>query len=89
MKISSGMFQVRMSQQKLDGPQISSGFHQGGREAVTECMGANPLLDSGALRSFAADGPDGVIGDWLLDPAMPFRAGKQIMLGPLPSPVLT
>ena len=27
-------------------------------------------------------------GDWLLDPAITFRAGKQIILGPLPSPVL-
>jgi hypothetical protein len=52
-------------------------------------MCANPLLDSGALRGFAADVPDRVIGDWLLYPAMPFRAGKQIVLGPLPSPVLT
>jgi len=39
-------------------------------------MGANPLLNSGALRGFAADVPDGAIGDWLLDPAMPIRAGK-------------
>src|SRR5271165_4390772 len=52
-------------------------------------MCANPLLDSSALGGFAADVPDRVIGDWLLDPAMPFRAGKQIILGPLPSPVLT
>src|SRR5208283_1360352 len=89
VEIPSGVFQMRMAHQKLDRPQVGSLFHQGCGEAVAECMCANPLLDSGALRGFAADVPDGVIGDWLLDPTMPFRAGKQIILGPLPSPVVT
>ncbi len=76
VEISGGVFQVGVPQQKLNRPQISAGFHQGCGEAVTERVRANPLLDSGPFRGFAADVPDRVIGNRLVYPALPFRAGK-------------
>jgi hypothetical protein len=39
VEISSGMFQVCVTHQKLDRPQVSSGFHQGRREAVASIPG--------------------------------------------------
>ena len=61
VEISSRMFQVGVAHQKLDRPQVSSGFHQGRREAVAKRVRANPLFDSGAFRGFAADVPDCMI----------------------------
>ena len=61
VEISSGMFQVCVAHQKLNRPQVSSRFHQGCGEAVAEGVRANPFLDSGAFRGFAAEVPDWMI----------------------------
>ena len=43
VQIDGGVLQGRMAQQKLDRPQIGSGFHQMGGEAMTKGVGANGL----------------------------------------------
>jgi len=89
MEISCGLFQVHMAHQELNRSQVSSGLHQGCREAVPECVRANPLFDASAFCRLAADVPDGVIRNRLLYAAMSCSAGKQIDLWPPPSPVFT
>jgi len=44
MQIDGSVLQGGMAQQKLDRPQIGSGFHQMGGEAMAKGMGANPLV---------------------------------------------
>src|SRR3954452_15904604 len=88
VEISRGMFQVGVAQQKLDRPQVSAGFQQGCREAVAERVRTNPLLDSGAFRGFAADVPDCMVRNRLLDAAVSFGAREEMHLWTLPSKIL-
>ena len=75
MKINGGFFQIAMSQQDLDGPQIRSGFQQVSGETVPQCVGMNLLADAGALRGFSAGLPNDLGGNGMIG-CMPAVAGK-------------
>ena len=83
VQIDHGVFQVRVSHEKLDRPQVGSGLHQGSRETVAKRVRTHPLFDSCAFRRFAADVPDCVIRKWLLYAAMTLGAGEEINPGAL------
>ena len=55
VQIHHGVFQVCVSHEKLDRPQVGPGLHQGCRETVTHRVRAECFLDSCAFRGFAAD----------------------------------
>ena len=88
VQINHGVFQVRVSHEQLDRPQVGPGLHQGCREAVTKRVRTNRLLDSCAFRRFAADVPDRMIRKRLLYSAMTLGAGEEINFGALPAKIL-
>ena len=88
VQINGSVFQGGVAQQKLDRPQIGSGFHQMGGEAMTKGVGANRLVQASAYSGFAAGVPNGLIRDGFFHAAVTQGSGKQIDLGPLPAPVL-
>ena len=91
MQIDDGVFNLAMTEQHLDGAQISAGFEQvRGRNCVVVCRWRDMLGDPRALRcllaSFRASnlGSDGNVRSPVLH-----RAGKQIVLRLHPAPVDT
>src|SRR4051794_18970116 len=88
VQIDHGVFQVRVSHEKLDRPQVGPGFHQGCRETVAKRVRTDRLLDSCAFRRFAADVPDCMVRKRLLYAAMTLGAGEEINPGALPAEIL-
>ena len=75
MKINSGFFQIAMSKQNLDGPQIRSGFQQVSGETMPQRVRMNLLADAGTLRGFPAGLPDDLGGNGMIG-RVPAVAGK-------------
>jgi hypothetical protein len=61
MQVNGSLLEVCMAHEKLDSPQVGSGFHQMGGKTVSQGVRANPLLDSGSLGRFFAGIPDRLI----------------------------
>ena len=52
MQIESGISDLGMAEQYLNGAQVGAGFQHVSREAVSKQMGRNALADAGAFTSF-------------------------------------
>src|SRR5205823_8553267 len=73
MQINRGVFQVRMTQQKLNRAKIRARFQQVRGISMAQSVRANPLAQAGSLRSRLAGMPDGFVGSRLLQVAMAGR----------------
>jgi len=59
MQVDGGLFQVAMSEEDLNGAQVSALFEQVGSKTVAQGVGMNPILEAGMLRSAMAGMPHG------------------------------
>src|ERR1700749_1525017 len=77
MQINRGLFEVTVSEQHLDGPQVGSGLEQMGGEAMAQGVWMDMLVrETGAFGRMQAAPPeplgvDGAVG------GMPASAGKK------------
>ncbi len=70
MQIDGGVFQVRMAQEQLNGPQIGPRFHVVGSKTVAQRGRCDFFLKARPLGSPFADVPNGLVGDGLFLAAM-------------------
>ncbi len=76
MQINGCVFNLAMTEEHLDGPQISTGFQQVRGIAVAKRMGRDTLGDPGVLRGLSASLPRNLGGDGNIGSPVPHRAGK-------------
>ena len=76
MEIDGGLFQITMSQQNLDGPQIRAIFKQMSGETMPQGVRVDFLADAGALCRFSAGRLDDLGGDRMIG-GVPAVAGEQ------------
>ena len=70
MQIPGRDLQILVTEQKLNGAQVGSGFKQMCRPAVANQVRSNPLADTRPFCRFGADTPHDLIGDRLFAVAM-------------------
>src|SRR5258708_2372931 len=87
VQIDGGMFQVRVSQQQLNGSQISPCLHVVRRKTVSQGVRSNPFLDAGPNGCPFANVPNRLVGDGPFRATMTGGAWEQIKLGLLPAPI--
>jgi len=76
MQIDRGVFQVRMTQEKLNGSQIGPGFHVVSSKTVTQRVWPDFFLDAGTNGGSLAGVPNRLVGDGLFLATMAGAAGK-------------
>src|SRR5215475_693456 len=77
VQVNRGRLQVAMAHQKLDRPEIDTGFEQVGGERVAQRVRMDGLLDAGAASGLVAGVPDDLVADGPLGMAVPASAGEQ------------
>jgi len=58
LKIDERVFQAGMSQQQLDGTQVSPGINEVRGKGMPKCMRPDRFLDTGPLGTYATDFKD-------------------------------
>jgi len=76
MKVDRGLSQIMMSQEQLNGAQVSTVFEQVGSETVAQGVGMDPILQSSASGGLTAGVIDGLGGDRMTRP-MVTAPGEQ------------
>src|SRR5690349_15683155 len=89
VKIDGGLFQVAMTEQQLDGAQVSAGFQQMSSEAMAQRVWMDVFVSqAGTNGSAMTSQPDDVGRDRVLG-CVPAATGKQpLALAPQVAPVL-
>ena len=87
MKVLGGGFQITVTQQNLDGAQISASLEQVGRPTVAQRMWSDPFAQPCLTSRLPAGDPDGLVRDGLFGPAPGIAAGKQVGFRLAPTPV--
>jgi len=87
--IDDGVFNLAMTEQHLDGAQISAGFEQVRGVTVSQRVWRDMLPDPRALRCLSASFPRNLGGDGNVRSPILQRAGKQIVLRLHPTPIDT
>lgn len=78
MHVDRGVLDVGMSQQQLNGMQVSAGFQQMGCIGVPQTVGADFFWDAGPLRGAVAGVPHGLGSQWHIGAALAGLTGKQV-----------
>ena len=76
MQIDGGVFQIRVTEQNLDGTQIGTAFEQMCGPAMAQRVWRHRLIDTGTFRRSADRVPNGFGGDRVVSAATPQPAGK-------------
>jgi hypothetical protein len=61
MQILGGGFQITVTEQNLDGAQVSARLQQVSRPTVAQGVRSDAFANAGALRSIATGNPDGFV----------------------------
>src|ERR1035441_4592030 len=89
MQVESGIADLGMAEQYLNGAQVGAGFQHVCREAVAKQMRRHALLDAGALASLVYGLPHNLRSNGHIRPPVVDRAWEQVGLGLHPAAVLT
>ena len=76
MEIDSGVLEIAMAEENLDGGQVGAGLQQVGGKAVPERVRVKRFAKAGTLGGLAAGPPDDFVGDRGIS-GVPASAGKQ------------
>jgi len=89
VQIDCRLLKVAMTEQHLDGAQVSAGFQKMGRKTMSQSMRMNvPVLESGAASRGPAHIPDRLVGDRLLHSTMAAAAREQVYVRSFGAPIL-
>src|ERR1035437_5597064 len=81
VQIDRRIGQLGMSEKKLNGAKIRTGFQHVGCEAVSKRVWRDPLGDAGTLGRFGDSGPCDLVPDWYICSPVVLHAREQIGLG--------
>jgi hypothetical protein len=75
MQVDRCLFEIVMSQEQLNGAQVSAVFQQVGSETVAQGVGMDPILEASVLGSLLAGIPRCLRGDGMRS-GVPAPAGE-------------